>query len=620
MILKHRSLCIFLVFAFLGTLLAGAGITAKAKGIPSLWDGTVDTSWYDPNVPQKEYAISSAPQLAGLAQLVNQGNSLEGTTIRLHSDLDLAGHNWIPMGNQLEAEEGKKAAVFSGTFEGNGHIISNLTIGSQSSPYEGSCAGLFGSVNGHISNLSLENASIFFSPKAQGGQAYAASAILCAYLGESGSVDHCLAANSSLSAVSLPTSRLLASGGLVGICYGKISSASVREGSLSDPNGFGTLGGLCGAAGPGSVLKLCSSSGEICGIENAVASFAGGLLGATLGDNGKNAASVQRCCAQGTVTGGTWSGGLIGNASNTVVENCYTTVTVKNAVYVGGFLGIGGDASTSGKISNSYTFGQVSDCFLYGGAFTGSQKESLEKLSGCYYLAPSPAPLPERNAGASAKPSEFFHSEAALILLNHSSDGPWTAGEEYPYCGAERADYSAVEQAAASIPTDLNNYTEKTVASLNQAIDQILYSCTLAEQAEVDSMAQTIEAAAAALVLRPADYMLVEEALAMVPQDLSVYTKESVAALTDAVETVPRGQTVLNQAEVDLAAHAIEQAVIGLIPLEGGTENKFANQPEGEERPETGDFDLLPIFISLLLSAGLLLVGWLAKKKKKARA
>ena len=83
-------------------------------------------------------------------------------------------------------------------------------------------------------------------------------------------------------------------------------------------------------------------------------------------------------------------------------------------------------------------------------------------------------------------------------------------------------------------------------------------------------MAQTIEAAAAALVLRPADYMLVEEALAMVPQDLSVYTKESVAALTDAVETVPRGQTVLNQAEVDLAAHAIEQAVIGLIPLEGG--------------------------------------------------
>ena len=69
---------------------------------------------------------------------------------------------------------------------------------------------------------------------------------------------------------------------------------------------------------------------------------------------------------------------------------------------------------------------------------------------------------------------------------------------------------------------------------------------------------------------------------------------------------------------MDLAAHAIEQAVIGLIPLEGGTENKFANQPEGEERPETGDFDLRRFLISLLLSAGLLLVGWLAKKKNES--
>ena len=114
--------------------------------------------------------------------------------------------------------------------------------------------------------------------------------------------------------------------------------------------------------------------------------------------------------------------------------------------------------------------------------------------------------------------------------------------------------------------------------------------------------------------------MLVEEALAMVPQDLSVYTKESVAALTDAVETVPRGQTVLNQAEVDLAAHAIEQAVIGLIPLEGGTEINLPISPEGEERPETGDFDLLPILFHCCFPPACFLVGWLAKKKKKARA
>ena len=72
MILKHRSLCIFLVFAFLGTLLAGAGITAKPREFQAYGNGTVDTSWYDPR-SAKEYAISSAPQLAGLGPIGEPG-------------------------------------------------------------------------------------------------------------------------------------------------------------------------------------------------------------------------------------------------------------------------------------------------------------------------------------------------------------------------------------------------------------------------------------------------------------------------------------------------------------------------------------------------------------------
>ena len=64
------------------------------------------------------------------------------------------------------------------------------------------------------------------------------------------------------------------------------------------------------------------------------------------------------------------------------------------------------------------------------------------------------------------------------------------------------------------------------------------------------------------MALRPADYMLVEEALSHVPKDLSRYTQESVEALTAAIEAVPQDQTVLAQAKVDLAAQGIEQAVI----------------------------------------------------------
>ncbi len=618
MIVKHRLLCILLTLSLLAALLASSGITAKAKGIPSLWDGTVDTSWYNPNSLQNKYTISTAPQLAGLAELVNQGNSLEGVSIILSSDLDLAGHNWIPIGNQLETKAGQKSAVFRGSFEGNGHLISNLTIGSQSSPYEGSCAGLFGAVDGHISNLSIENASIFFSPKKQGDQTYAASAVLCAYLGESGSIDHCLVTGSSLSAITLPTSRLLATGSLIGICYGQTSSASVQKGSLSDPNGFGTIGGLCGAAGPGAVLKLCSFSGEISGIKNAVASSVGGFLGAFLNGTEKAPASIQQCYAEGEITGGTWSGGLIGNASNLLIENCYTTVSVKDAVYGGGFLGIGGDVSTAGTISSSFTFGKVSDCFLYAGAFTGSQKENLEKLSQCYYVSDPTAQLPEQNPSALAMSSDFFQSAAALTLLNKGGEGAWLPGEKFPHCGAERADYSAVEKAIAAIPADLSNYTEKTVSALNEVTDQILYGCTLAEQSEVDAMVQKIQTATAALALRPADYILVEEALSMIPEDLSLYTTESVDALTAAVDAIPYDQTILSQAKVDLSAQAIEQAVVNLIPLENASEkNGMISQEGNDSRPDTGDRNFLTLCVPLFLSAGLL-AGWIFQKRKHA--
>ena len=138
MIVKHKLLCMLLAFCFFSVVLTSAGITANAKGIPSLWDGTVDTSWYDAKSPKKEYTISTAPQLAGLAELVNQGISFESTDILLNSDLDLAGHSWVPIGNQLESNP-DKPIVFSGSFDGNGHVISNLLPMKAPAP---ACSGL----------------------------------------------------------------------------------------------------------------------------------------------------------------------------------------------------------------------------------------------------------------------------------------------------------------------------------------------------------------------------------------------------------------------------------------------------------------------------------------------
>lgn len=69
------------------------------------WDGTADTSWYtkaDANAT--EYHITTAEQLAGLAQLVNADpgtTNFAGKTFYLDNDLDLSGHEWISIGTVL---------------------------------------------------------------------------------------------------------------------------------------------------------------------------------------------------------------------------------------------------------------------------------------------------------------------------------------------------------------------------------------------------------------------------------------------------------------------------------------------------------------------------------------
>lgn len=66
----------------------------------------------------------------------------------------------------------------------------------------------------------------------------------------------------------------------------------------------------------------------------------------------------------------------------------------------------------------------------------------------------------------------------------------------------------------------------------------------------------------------PADYTGVDAALKMVPTDLGIYTRESAAAVTEAVDAVVRDLTIDRQAEVDAMAAAIEKAVQGLITQE----------------------------------------------------
>ena len=64
----------------------------------------------------------------------------------------------------------------------------------------------------------------------------------------------------------------------------------------------------------------------------------------------------------------------------------------------------------------------------------------------------------------------------------------------------------------------------------------------------------------------PADYTAVEDAIAKIPADLSIYTAETAEAVTAAKNAVEYGLSAAEQARVDAMAKAIEDAIDGLKP------------------------------------------------------
>ena len=136
------------------------------------WDGTADTSWYVGHEADAKYHITTAEQLAGLAQLVNADpgtTNFAGKTFYLDNDIDLSRHEWISIGTIIGGDCPEYS--FCGVFDGQGHVISNLySHDSDTGDYEESNNlgrnALFGNVyNGEIKNLGIANAEIWIDPK-----------------------------------------------------------------------------------------------------------------------------------------------------------------------------------------------------------------------------------------------------------------------------------------------------------------------------------------------------------------------------------------------------------------------------------------------------------------------
>ena len=236
---------------------------------------------------------------------------------------------------------------------------------------------------------------------------------------------------------------------------------------------------------------------------------------------------------------------------------------------------VGTDASDQdyyGSITNCFATGSVtgSSPFQYAFAEQSSATKRSE-ITNCYF-AEENSGIKKQYESATEKPQDEMKNEAFAALLNKGDDSNgWSFVNGQVLCGAEPADYSAVEAAMEAIPTDLTVYTDESVAALNTAVDGVVRGKAFVSQANVNAMAQAIEDAIAALQYKGADYTKVDEAIAKA-NALNKDNYKDFSGVEAAVKAVVRDKSITEQSEVDAMAKAIEDAIAALVikPSSGG--------------------------------------------------
>lgn len=264
------------------------------------WDG-VSTEEVTPNAAG-EYEVASPAQLAWVAATVNGGEKFEDKTVKLTSDIDLAGHAWTPIGNGSRLGSLAMGNQFKGTFDGNGKTISNLNINmTKGTDF---AVGLFGVVNGGmVMNLKLQKV-----------------------------------------AVDVPTSEMAAAA--VGMLTGEgtVSGVEVLSGHVAAARGNGAI---VGRMIKGGTISGCKNYATVTGTGANV----GGIVGAAYYTADGQTMTIENCYNYGTVTG---TAGVVGGIAGLSAAN------VSNCVNESAITGKGNDVA--GIVAEQQNAGSVKNC------------------------------------------------------------------------------------------------------------------------------------------------------------------------------------------------------------------------------------------------------------------
>ena len=568
--MKKKILSLLLTLCLAMTFVPMAAFAEETQNI-SVWDGNTAAAFAGgTGTAEDPYQIANGAQLAYLASSVNNGETYEAKNFVLTANIDLNGLPWTPIANSFSDAllGGSNYRVFAGNFDGKGYTISNVSIGSETTPLESDVFGLFGATEGKISNLNLDTVSIHGVAKiASIGAVVGFAGGLVGSSG--GSIENCHVTGLAMD-MSAPSNVYAAAywvGGLVGALDGAqlINECSV-SGSITEKAGKGSIGGLIGELGKAAKITYSRSDVTV----NVKADSRGGAnVGGFIGKgNGKTDAEtiIRNCYATGNVTGGAYTGGFAGGLWGLNIKNCYASGNVSQAAAAMASF-VGTDASDQdyyGSITNCFATGSVtgSSPFQYAFAEQSSATKRSE-ITNCYF-AEENSGIKKQYESATEKPQDEMKNEAFAALLNKGDDSNgWSFVNGQVLCGAEPADYSAVEAAMAAIPTDLTVYTDESVAALNTAVDGVVRGKAFVSQANVNAMAQAIQAAIIALQYKDADYTKVDAAIAKA-KALKKDDYKDFSAVETAVNAVVHDKNITEQSEVDAMAKAIEDAIAAL--------------------------------------------------------
>jgi len=295
--------------------------------------GALNNELFNTWLPSKNLNINDYLTLDDSDYLINNVNELKYLlafgqfpeySYRLTSNLDLA------------AEDNFYIPYFSGTFNGNGEIISNLTL-NMPGFYN---IGMFGySAEANINDLGIINCYVTGS-NCTGGLVGLSS----------GTITNCYSTGSV-------TGEDWYTGGLVGVNRGTISNC-YNTGSVT---GSGETGGLVGHNDVG-IITNSYSTGSVIGTWGT-----GGLVG-------NNNGYITNSYSRGDIIGDDYTGGLVGlNNGNGTISYSYSTGSVTGSSRTGGLAGgnneiIGScywNIETSGQTASDGGEGRTTDEMTY---------------------------------------------------------------------------------------------------------------------------------------------------------------------------------------------------------------------------------------------------------------